>query len=191
MSSAMPAPLVTPQYQALLPSEVAQEGYDFDALEARVVALEDSPTAVGDRDEAAAEATSFLLWWVQECLQRLPRFVFPDPLFERALAAYRARGFRDASLEAMVEQYALATRSRASQDAHARVDQLSDDIQRLRGQRDAIQDRRDEELISEAEAREERRALNRQLDQAQESLDEAEALLGRVTVLRESSLFFC
>ena len=54
-----------------------------------------------------------------------------------------------------------------------------------------IQDCCDEELISEAEAREERRALNRQLDQAQESLDEAEALLGRVTVLRESSLFFC
>ena len=90
----MPSPLVTSQYQALLPSAAAEGGYDFGTLEARVVALEATPTTVNSRDVAAAEATSFTRWWVQECLERLPRFVFPDPLFERVLAAYHARGFR-------------------------------------------------------------------------------------------------
>ena len=185
MSSAMPSPLVTSQYQALLPSAAAEGGYDFGTLEARVVALEATPTTVNSRDVAVAEATSFTRWWVQECLERLPRFVFPDPLFERVLAAYHARGFREAALRAMLEQYALATRSRASKDALAQVDRLSGELRRVRAQRDAVQDRRDAELLSEAEAREERRVLNGQLDQVQESLDQAEALLGRTGSLRE------
>ena len=67
-------------------------------------ALENLREQADAGDEAAAEATSFTRWWVQECLERLPRFVFPDPLFERVLAAYHARGFREAALRAMLEQ---------------------------------------------------------------------------------------
>ena len=46
------------------------------------------------------------------------------------------------------------------------------------------------EVDPEYEAREERRALNGQLDQVQESLDQAEALLGRTGSLREFLLPF-
>ena len=78
-----------------------------------------------------------------------------------------------------------STCSSASKDALAQVDQLSGELRRVRAQRDAVQGRRDAELLSEAEAREERRVLNGQLDQVQESLDQAEALLGRTGSLRE------
>ena len=184
----MPSPLVNKRYQALLPSEVVEGHYDFDALEARVAAIEATPTTVPDREKAATNAAEFMAWWLKECRDRLPQFVFPDPLFERILSAYYARGFLDQTLDLMLARYSIVSRSRAFKDATALVEKLSGDVQHVRALRNAVQARRDEERISEAEAREECRPLNQQLDRAQQSLDEADALLGRTAALCESSL---